>query len=549
MNAFSEKPGDSEITALLKKLEERIEKIEKVLNIETPEYSESTPVPEEKEIIDYPDKEERLEYQIGQFWFAKAGIIILIIGVAFFLTFPYKNLSPVVPCLIGLAIASLFFLCSGYCKKNLNFISGYLYGGGLVLLYFSAVKMHFFGNEHLITGLQLEIFILIIISAIEIYLSLKRKSPYLAGLSLTLGYVTSVLSNNAYFIFISVIILSSLAVYIKLRYEWDMIIFYGIILTYSAHFLWFINNPLINGQIQTVTLPQFNLLFLISYSFIFAAGNLMRKKDYPENTAVIASSLLNAAGCYGLFSLITLSMEPGSIFIYNIAASILFLVISVLYWVHEQSRYSTFIFAILGYLALSVAIIVEFKTPGSFILLCWQSLLVVSTAIWFRSKYIILANFIIYLIIFFTYLLLEGKVHFVSLSFGIVALLSARILNWKKDRLELKTDQMRNAYLLSALFIIPYALYFAMPDSLISVSWIGVAILYYLLSLALKNKKYRWMALLTLLLTIGYVFVIGITSSDPTYKIVSFILLGAVLISVSLIYTKYKKSIKQIIKS
>ena len=236
-------------------------------------------------------------------------------------------------------------------------------------------------------------------------------------------------------------------------------------------------------------------------------------------------------------------------FIYNIAASILFLVISVLYWVHEQSRYSTFIFAILGYLALSVAIIVEFKTPGSFILLCWQSLLVVSTAIWFRSKYIILANFIIYLIIFFTYLLLEGKVHFVSLSFGIVALLSARILNWKKDRLELKTDQMRNAYLLSALFIIPYALYFAMPDSLISVSWIGVAILYYLLSLALKNKKYRWMALLTLLLTIGYVFVIGITSSDPTYKIVSFILLGAVLISVSLIYTKYKKSIKQIIKS
>ncbi len=548
MNTFSEKPGDSEITALLKSLEERIEKIEKVLNIETPLHRESEPVPV-KEIVDYPEREERLEYQIGQFWFAKAGIIILIIGIAFFLTFPYKNLSPVVPCLFGFVFAFLFFICSGWCKKTFNFISGYLYGGGLVLLYFTAVKMHFFGNEQLIRGLPLEIFILIIISAIEIYLSLKRKSSYLAALSLTLGYVTSVLSNDAYFIFISVLILSGLAVYIKLRFEWDMMIFYGIILTYTAHFIWFINNPVINGQIQTVTVPQSNLLFLISYSLIFAAGNLMRKKGHPENASVIVSSLLNAAGCYGLFSLISLSMDPGTIFIYNIAASILFLVISVLFWVREQSRYSTFIFAILGYLALSVAIIVEFKTPGSFIWLCWQSLLVVSTAIWFRSKYIILANFIIYLIIFFTYLLLEGKIHLVSLSFGIVALLSARILNWKKDRLELKTDQMRNAYLLSALFIIPYALYFAMPDGLISVSWIGAAILYYLLSLALKNKKYRWMALLTLLLTIVYVFVIGITSSDPTYKIVSFILLGAVLISVSLIYTKYKKSVKHIIKS
>ena len=180
--------------------------------------------------------------------------------------------------------------------------------------------------------------------------------------------------------------------------------------------------------------------------------------------------------------------------------------------------------------------------------MCWQSLLVISTAVWFRSKFIIVANFIIYAIIFVAYLAVEGKVDLISISFGIVALLSARVLNWKKDRLELKTEQMRNAYLLSALFIIPYALYFAMPESLISVSWIVVAIVYYILSLILKNKKYRWMALLTLLLTVGYVFIIGITNSDPTYKIVSFIALGTVLIVVSLTYTKLRKSLKNILK-
>ena len=201
-----------------------------------------------------------------------------------------------------------------------------------------------------------------------------------------------------------------------------------------------------------------------------------------------------------------------------------------------------------GYLALSVAIVTQFAAPLLFIWLCWQSLLVISTAVWFRSKFIVVANFIIYIIIFIAYLAVEGKVDLISISFGFVALLSARVLNWKKDRLELKTEQMRNAYLLSALIIIPYALYFAMPESLISVSWIVIAIIYYVLSLILKNRKYRWMALLTLLLTVGYVFIIGITNSDATYKIVSFIVLGTVLIVVSLTYTKLRKSIKNILK-
>lgn len=325
-------------------------------------------------------------------------------------------------------------------------------------------------------------------------------------------------------------------------------IFFGIIFSYLTHFVWSINNPLLGNAIQTITAPQINLLFILFYSSIFAYGNLTRREEEPENIYVILVSGINAFLCYGLFSLITLSIKPEYLFFHHLLASIIFLALAFAFWIKERSRYSTFFYAMFGYLALSVAIIAQFSSPLLFIWLCWQSLLVISTAVWFRSKFIIVANFIIYAIIFVAYLAVEGKVDLISISFGIVALLSARVLNWKKDRLELKTEQMRNAYLLSALFIIPYALYFAMPESLISVSWIVVAIVYYILSLILKNKKYRWMALLTLLLTVGYVFIIGITNSDPTYKIVSFIALGTVLIVVSLTYTKLRKSLKNILK-
>jgi len=126
----------------------------------------------------------------------------------------------------------------------------------------------------------------------------------------------------------------------------------------------------------------------------------------------------------------------------------------------------------------------------------------------------------------------------ISLSFGIVALFSARILNWKKDVLELKTEQMRNAYLLTAFFIIPYSLYNMMPSGYVAFSWIVVAILYYVFSIILKNTKYRYMSLATFMLTIFYVFVLGITSEETIFKILSFLVLGAALVIISVVYTR-----------
>jgi uncharacterized membrane protein len=99
---------------------------------------------------------------------------------------------------------------------------------------------------------------------------------------------------------------------------------------------------------------------------------------------------------------------------------------------------------------------------------------------------------------------------------------------------------MRNAYLLTALLIIPYSLYQLLPSGFVAFSWIAVAILYYVFSLMLKNVKYRYMSLATYLLTVVYVFVLGITSDETIFKILSFLVLGATLIILSIIYTRKK---------
>lgn len=257
----------------------------------------------------------------------------------------------------------------------------------------------------------------------------------------------------------------------------------------------------------------------------------------------ILNSFLNGLGSYGLLTLLMFAAFRPSFAPWQLLASSIYLALAVAFWVRTNSKYVTFVYAMLGYIALSAALAETFVVPDIFVWLCWQSILVLSTAVWFRSRFIVVANFAIYLAVFFAYLSLAGTVGVISMSFGFVALLSARILNWKKDRLELKTDMMRNAYLASALFVFPYALYHVLPRAYVSLSWLGLALFYYIASRILNNnRKYRWMALLTTSLTILYVFIVDMVGVEPVWRIISFLVLGIALLAVSMIYSRRRQN-------
>ena len=541
MKTLSEDVSTREIIKYLNKLENRISNIENRLRIFSgEEYTIETPESENSnETLAKEKNEDQLELRIGQFWLAKVGIVVLIIGFAFLLTLPYENFPLGIPSLIGFLLAGSLALLSRYGKNNFPYICSYLTGGAFVLLYFATLRLHFFSLTSIFGNIFFEIILLLIISAITLAYSIKKRSVYFSALSLTFAFATAIVSDNSFFLFFVTAFLSALVIYLKIKFQWQNLVIYGIVLAFFTHLLWFLNNPVIGKTFQLVSSPDINVLFLLLYASIFLFGNYMGEKT-SEDYHTIISNALSIVFSYGLFLLITFIQYSSVIGFYHLTASIIFLMFSVLYWTKFKSKYSTFILAMTGYLALSVAIIIQFELPNFFIWLCWQSLLVLSTSVWFRSRFIVTANFIIYLLIIIAYLVYEGKINAVSISYGVVALLSARILNWKKDKLELKTEYMRNFYLLIALLIIPYALYNVLPPEFVGLSWLAVAIIYYALSIILKNKKYRWMALLTLLLTVVYVFILGISSSSSTYKIVSFLILGIVLILLSIIYSRNK---------
>ena len=475
---------------------------------------------------------------MGQNWLASVGILVLTCGVGFALLLPLAGLPPFAPSLAGFAVAAVLLLLAGRWRTSFELVAGYFRGAGMALLYFSTLRLFFFGATQVldINSVAGRLLLVGVVSA-NLAVAVRRKSVWLLGLALCTGLITTVAVGAPYFVFAGIALLLALAAYAVVNHGWPWLLPVVIPAGYLAHFVWLINRPWSGRPLEIVAKPAAGPLFVLAYVLIIALGSFLRRDRSEEDPPTVIAVLFNCGGGYGLFLLATMGAAPALFGPAHLLAAAVFLALALAFWRSEASRIATFFYAMTGYMALSVALVKLIPVPNLFIWLSVQSLLVVATALWFRSKLIVVGNFFIYVGIVVAYTAVARNESGISIGFGVVALLTARILRWQQERLELKTEMMRNAYLASAFVVFPYSLYHLVPRAFVTVAWVSVAVAYYLMNLIVHSPKYRWMGHLTLLLTALYVIVIGIFQLSPAYRIGSFLVLGTVLLVVSLIFT------------
>jgi len=120
-----------------------------------------------------------------------------------------------------------------------------------------------------------------------------------------------------------------------------------------------------------------------------------------------------------------------------------------------------------------------------------------------------------------------------------VAFITARVINWKKERLNIKTEFIRNIYLVSGFTMTLIAFYHAFPTSYITVSWIAAAMLFFLLGRLMHNIKYRWLAIGALGASAIKLIFVDLSNIDIGFRVMVFLLLAIISITVSILYTKY----------
>ena len=545
MNETNERPGDDAVARRFAQLGERIAQLEARLGRDA-DAAPAVVVPPSPLAFgsDSPAArgEDELEFEVGQNWFARVGIVVLTLGVGFTVSLPYASLPAGTPSLIGFGLAAGLFGLAWIWRHSFELVSSYLRGVSVALFFFATLRLYFFGPYPLLTtdtvsGRAL----LVLVVVINLILGDRCRSPWLVGLALATGYVTAIAVGAAGFVLPAIVVLSGLTVVASLRHHWPGLVPAGILLGYATYFIWAGNDPLLGRPFQFLGAPTTAPAFVLVCLVVFACGALLRRDRVTEDGLTNSAALLNCSLGYGVFFVHTLArFGSGFAGAHFVAAGVL-LGVAVAFWVREQSRVSTFLYAMTGYLALSLAIIKAAAMPEVFVWLSLQSVVVVATAIWFRSRFIVVANFLIYVSIVLGYIVVAKAETGISIGFGLVALVTARILNWQKDRLELKTELMRHAYLVSALFVFPYALYHLVPATYVGLAWIGLALAYYGLNLRVRSQKYRWMGHVTLLVTALYLIVVGTSRFEPVGRVLSFLALGTVLLVGSLLFTRLRK--------
>lgn len=533
---------ESELTnleKLIQKIDSRLTRIESELSIRQYEPDEEVK-PQTESSVETSAKDEEIEFKFGQRWFAKFGIIAFLLAVINLIVLPITQISPNIILAVGALLGTSLIILPFFIHNKIKDLSGYLFGSGIIILYFSALKLHYFTSSPVFENINLVLIHLYAIAAVALSYSIFKKSQYLASISLLSFGINSLISDSTFIVITTIIILSWLSVSFSRKFNWDGLLNFSIIITYLIQLIWFINNPILGNQIALEPEKSYSVIATLILIAFYGFGRTKPFEHEVNEGFAITRSIFNSSLGSLLSYYLVLNLSKDLFFATSVVIALLLISIAAYHYVTIKSKIVTFIYSMAGYTALSIGIISYFDTPINFVLLCWQSVLVVSTALWFRSKFIVVANIFIFVLILLANFTSGNGFNASSLNFGIVALVSARIINWQKNRLGLETQNLRNAYLIIATIINPIITYQILPGHLVGIAWIGLAFLYYVLGKILENKKYRLMSTFTLILSLIYSFIFGLTAGEPLYKIISFVIVSLSLILMSIIYSKLK---------
>jgi hypothetical protein len=536
----------AEILDNLRLMDRRISTIESEIGIRSA-YTEEDEGNIVKDLSKKKSGGHGFESSFGEYGLAWIGNIVLLFGITFLMKYIQSNGHNLMSILFGYVIVASIFMLSQYLKKAYSILSRTFKFTALALMYYVTLGLHFFQDEPLISNKSSALILLLLVVIFQLFYAARRKSAIIAGMALIMTIFTALVSDSTHILLPTLTLVAAISVTFYFRFGWWKLLMFSIFLVYTGFALWFMGNPIMGHSMGFITTHQFGFLYLFGIGAIYSFLAIDNKKIELDEIIAVLGVLFNGLLFSLMLALFVTSFFKTDYILLFLLIAIYCLIFSIMLKSRSIWKFAPAFYALYGFLALSIAVYGIYGLPRAYWLLSLQSLLVVSMALWFRNKIIVLMNTMLFVIIFCIYLGSSEPINEVNYSFALVALATARILNWKKDRLEIKTEMLRNVYLLSSFVMVLYALYHSLPVNLITLSWTIITICYFVLSVLLKNVKYRYMALGTMVAAALHLFLVDLARIEIVYRVIAFLFLAIISIFISVFYTRrVKKANKEI---
>ena len=544
--------GQFDLEQLGKRITELESRISRLENRSVSQDSEGiyrTPLYKEKSVAqgseNAPSQNEVIESRVGEYGMAWMGNIVLLVGILFLTQYLQNNNRALISLVFG--FTSIVFVYSiGYLtRKSLSYMSTLFNYNGHLLLYIQVMRISMFKESMIIQSPMLSHLIVLLVLSSLIYLAYRNNSQILAILTWIMMGITAVTSGSTHFMLPLMVGVSGTAIFFVLRKGWWTALMISIVFVYLIFLMWILGNPLVGGSIEIRTEHQMGYIYLYTVAMAYSFLALLPKSEQTKHNQLQPSIILNGLGFSMIIAIAVPAFFSGNYQIYFGLIAAFCILYSI--WLQVRGSWNTIaaMYALYSFVALSITIAGIYHFPLAFFLLSVQSLLVVSMALWFRSRFMVIMNTFLFAGLLTTYVVSADPIHSINFSFALVALVTARILNWKKQRLEIRTELIRNIFLFTGAIMVLFSLHEAVPKNFITLSWTLTAMLFFVLSVLIRNVKYRWLGIITMVITVCYLFIVDLSNISLGYRIVALMFIAAISLGISIFYSRRQKSKKE----
>ena len=517
------------------------------------------------------------EINFGQKWLLIAGVVLTVLALGWFLKYSFdKNwIGPIgrvsMAYLLGMA-----FLGGGevFRRRDFHVFGLYLIGGGIASLYFATFAA--FQIYHLLS--QVPAFgLMIVITTLAGILALVYDTKWLAVLGLVGGFITPVVlstgTDNQVAMMTYMTILNTGILSIAFFKQWRLLSYLGFLLTWLLFSGWYFNYYM---EYKFWTTTVFLNIFFLTYALAPFVYHIV--KEHGTKLRGIEITMPNAFIAFAYsFAMISDRYQVEFVSIVSIAYALIFFLMSRFVYSRDHEQLGAFVMMI-SKATLFLVLTVPILFSRHWITFFWaiQAGVLLWAALKLKSKWLYI-SFVIILSLatlkFFLYDYSEVfRLRFPAVYFrsGYTRLLLERLLTSatilasvflslrlrKKFGNEMGLFREKDTTLLQVVFGIILFLMLNIEVgaffhdyasqarfAAISVLWALFSIVMMVLGFLKVKASLRQCAIGLFGITLIKVFFVDMSNVSTPYRVVSFMILGIMLIGASYLYHRYKDHI------
>jgi len=553
------------LKASFSSLQQRLKRLEKKLSLPDAKDKTLAKTPKTKQV---PAKaKESFEFVFGKYWLNRIGVILVFLGVSFFIGYAFKYLGASTKVLLGYLLALLFFAWGRSLEQKEKYkklSTGFL-GLSWGLAYLATYAMYYIEATKIIHNPILELWLLAGVSFSAIIYNLRYRSWVITSFTFLLAFITVGLGDVDYSSLLYCTLLIGSIAYLSSRLKWYKFLLFGICGTYFTYIHWLqpqIIKSFLVSQEFSIPVYQFHLSFGILFSswLLFTLALFGLKSENKENSGYLLSGVLLNAIFFTFLGLSELyKVRPHLDFSWDIrfwfliGLAISYFLLALFYKICKYPRFIVLCVSCAS-LFIVMAIIVKMPLLSVGFFWIWQTLILFTLGFYYRERiYRILACLLSLAITLRLFMVDYSSYHYYEifginikhniLIFSFAALifyLLAVLAKQKRIANDLGSGERKfiRSFAIWATVLLIFLLGKEVDKKWISSAWALLGIFSLGVGFLLRDKLYRTCGLGATSLACLKLFFIDLSKINNIYKIFAFVFLGLVLLGISLFYSK-----------